>query len=103
MVNEIKKKDQNPGGPADFITSAPYGYSSVIAAAKLADNLKYKGSQMAVTSSGAYEGHILTNGLDSVRGYATILWIGDDLTEGEKLSNAEHAKQPTPKPEESTT
>merc|ERR1719321_2428927 len=32
-VNKVikeKKSDQNPGGPTDFITMAPYGYSCVL-------------------------------------------------------------------------
>merc|ERR1719321_107622 len=37
-----KAKDQNPGAPADFITNAPFGYSCVLSAAKLAENLKYR-------------------------------------------------------------
>lgn len=87
-VNEEKEEDENPGGPADFITMAPFGYSCVLAATKLAENLKYRGAPMAVTSSGAYEGHILTNGLDPVRGYATIVWVGNKATPGEKLATA---------------
>lgn len=82
-INKVKAGDQNPGAPTDFITKAPYGYSCVLAATKLAENLKYRGSPMAVTSSGAYEGKILTNALDPVRGYATIVWVGDARTAGE--------------------
>jgi len=88
MVAKTKKQDQNPGSPADFVTKAPFGYSTVLAATKLAQNLKYRGSPMAITSSGAYEAKegqsVLTNGLDPVRGYATIVWIGDTRSEEEK-------------------
>jgi len=87
MINKDKAHDQNPGGPADFVTKAPYGYSAVLAAAKLAENLKYRGAPMAITSSGAYEGKILVNALEPVRGYATIDWIGDTRTVGEKAAS----------------
>jgi predicted class III extradiol MEMO1 family dioxygenase len=101
MVNEEKAHDENPGSPEDFITHAPFGYSCVLAATKLAENLSYRGAPMAVTSSGAYEGAILTNGLDPVRGYATIVWVGDEQTEGEKIGTA--VEQVTVAPEKSTT
>lgn len=86
-VNKVKAEDENPG-TAEFVTRAPYGYSTVLAATKLAENLHYRGSPMAVSSSGFYEGKILVNGLDPVRGYATIVWIGDTRTVGEQAASA---------------
>lgn len=86
-IEEIKKHDENPGGPEEFVTSAPYGYSSVVAAVKLAQTLKYRGAPLAITTSGHYEGEILVNGLEPCRGYATIMWTGSANTESDGLSS----------------
>lgn len=88
MVAKVKKEDQNPGSPADFVTKAPFGYAAVLAATKLAQNLQYRGSPMAITSSGMFEGNVLLNGPDPVRGYATIVWIGDTRTPEEVAGSA---------------
>jgi len=102
-INTVKAHDQNPGSPAEFVTKAPYGYSSVLAATKLAENLKYRGSPMALTSSGAYEGNVLLNGEDPVRGYATIMWIGDARSVGEKAASAPAEQTFAPTTTTSTT
>jgi len=79
----------------------PVDFAGVLAALKLAENLKLRGAEVRVGSSGDFIGATDRNDLEKVRGYASVLFLRDDRTPGEKLSAA--PQMPTNAPTTTTT
>lgn len=80
-ISQLKSEDTGSG--ENLFTKAPFGYAPLLAAAKLADNLHYRGAPMVISNSGEYGPGTLTNGQDPVNGYVSISWVGNNLTPGQ--------------------
>lgn len=97
-VADLKAKDvADPSGdPLKLKTQAPFGFVTVLGALRLAGNMGMQAQLMNRANSGEYEGNTMTNALEPVRGYGSVVFTLDTRPVAQQMgSGPEERKFPT--------